>query len=133
MTTPGVRPFLAWTAVGAAFSLAVASLLSIGIFVLPVAIVGLALLLSRQASRNGSAAGAVCGLGIVPLYVAYLNRSGPGDVCTSIAGGGQECTQEWTPWPFLASGLLLVAGGLALFWWLRRRAVRGQATEQVAS
>jgi hypothetical protein len=114
-------------AVGAGFCFALASLPSIGIFVLPVAVLGLALLLSRPASRHGSAAGAICGLGLIPLCIAYLNWGGPGDVCTSTSAR-EACSQEWSPWPFLVSGLFLVAAGLALFWWLRWRAAHRHAS-----
>jgi MYXO-CTERM domain-containing protein len=119
--------FLAWLAVGAGFCLSLATVLTIGVFVLPATIVALIVLLSRPGSRNSSAAGAISGLGLVPLYVAFLNRSGPGTVCSSTAGGGQECTDQWSPWPFLAIGLLLVAAGLGLFLALRRRVSEPQA------
>lgn len=118
---PGLWPFLAWLVAGAGLGLGLASIASIGIFVLPVAIGALVALLSWRGSRNGSAAGVLTGLGTIPLYIAYLNRSGPGNICTAVAGGGQACGEQWNPWPFLAAGLLLVAGGLILFSWLRRK------------
>jgi hypothetical protein len=56
----------------------------------------------------------------MPLLVAYLNRGGPGNVCTTTATS-QSCTTEWSPWPWLAAGLLLVAAGAVTFAWLRAR------------
>jgi hypothetical protein len=47
---------------------------------------------------------------IPALYVAYLNRSGPGTICTSITGG-QSCTDESSPWPWLAVGVGSLLGG----------------------
>lgn len=112
--------FVAWAGVGAGLCLAALTPLTIGIFVLPVAVAaGIALLVWRR-GRNGSVVGLLCGFGLVPLYVGYLNRDGPGTVCHAIAGG-QECGTEWSPVPWLAVGALLIAGGIALFLWLRAR------------
>ncbi|MFC8732203.1 hypothetical protein ACFT5B_07080 [Luteimicrobium sp. NPDC057192] len=58
---------------------------------------------------------ALSGAGVVPLVVAWLNRDGPGDVCTAWSDG--QCaagTEEWSPWPWLAAGVLLVAAGTVL-------------------
>jgi len=118
---PGLWPFIGWAAAGAALCLAAFSILSIGIFVLPMAVAGLAALISWRGTRNSSAAGLLCGLGAVPVYIAYLNRGGPGTVCGAVASGGQVCTAEWNPWPFLAAGVVLIAAGAALFWRLRGR------------
>ncbi len=57
---------------------------------------------------------ALSGAGVLPLVVAWLNRDGPGDVCRAIGDAGQECTEEWSPWPWLAAGVALVAAGVVL-------------------
>jgi hypothetical protein len=118
---PSTGPFLAWGGVGAGLCLATLTPLTIGILVLPAAVAAGAVLLIWRRSRNGSAVGLLSGVGIVPLYVGYLNRDGPGNVCHTIAGG-QECVGEWSPVPWLVLGGLLAACGCALFLWLRARA-----------
>jgi hypothetical protein len=120
---PRVWPFLAWAVVGAGLCIALLTALTIGIFVLPVTLGGMAALLLWRGSRNGSAFGLPAGAGTVPLYVSYLNRGGPGNVCAT-AGTGQSCISEWSPWPWLAAALLLVAAGAGLFLWLRHEASR---------
>jgi hypothetical protein len=128
--TAGIRlrivSFLAWVAVGAAFCLAVLTPLTIGLAVLAAGLLGLLLLLTRAASRNGSISGLISGVGLVPLYVSYLNRKGPGDVCSTSSTGGSHCVSEWSPWPWFLAGVIFVLGGIALFVWLRRAALRGR-------
>jgi hypothetical protein len=118
--------FCAWAAVGALLPVSILGALTIGIFVLPLFVVGV-LLLARSTQGRRSAVGVVAGFGMPFLLLAYFNRSGPGNVCTTTATS-QECTQEWTPWPFLAIGLLIVAGSIALFQWQRSRHARRLAT-----
>jgi hypothetical protein len=121
--SPATWPFLAWAAVGAGGCLALLTALSIGIFVLPLVIAAATALLIWPASRTIAAVGTVSGLGLVPLWVAYLNRGGPGTVCTAVSGG-QSCASEWSPWPWLAAGIVLLAAGIAAFAALRSRASR---------
>jgi hypothetical protein len=118
---PRIWPFFAWAALGAGMCLSLLAVLSIGLFVVPLVIGGLIALLVWPGSRTSAALGVISGLGLVPLFVAYLNRGGPGDVCTTSATGGQSCTTEWSPWPWLGAGLALVALGAVAFGLLRAR------------
>ncbi|MEP7019887.1 MAG: hypothetical protein ABI808_04485 [Pseudonocardiales bacterium] len=123
--TPSVVGFAAWVVAGVAVCLGVLSGFSIGVFVLPAALVFVTVLLALPHTRNSAALGLVSGLGLVPGYVAYLNRHGPGEVCTSTATSS-TCADEWSPWPWLVAGVLLVGTGVALFTERRRRAGRGR-------
>ena len=113
-----VRAFLGWVVVGAGGSLGVLSLLTIGPFVLLLTLFLAGLLLWRVDFGWGMT-GMLSGAAAPVLYVAWLNRGGPGEVCTSYADGGQSCTDAWSPWPFVAVGVLLMVAGLA--WFLRQR------------
>ena len=80
-------------------------------------------LLARRAGLGAATNGLLCGAGVIPLYVAYLNRGGPGQVCTATDSAGtitSACVSESSPWPWLAAGLLLIATGAALFLVTRR-------------
>jgi hypothetical protein len=101
-----------WAAVGAGAITAVLTMLTIGLFVL-LATAALAAVLARYAGRRFLAPGLLAGAGLMPLYVGYLNRGGPGMVCTTTRTGG-SCVQEWSPWPWVAAGLCLVAAGVAV-------------------
>ena len=105
--------FGAWFVVGAALALAVLGAMTIGIFVLPIALVAIGALLARERSRTGMQ-GLVAGAGLPFLYVALLNRDGPGEVCTRMTNG-TSCSQEHSPWPWLAIGVLLLVLGVSLF------------------
>ena len=104
--------FGAWLAVGAACTVSFVGAASIGLFVLPIAVAATALVAWRSSLRG--VCGMIAGLGLPLLYVAYLNRGGPGNVCTTITGG-QDCIQEFDPWPWLIAGVLLVVAGVVVF------------------
>ena len=90
--------FTAWLIIGAGYALSLLGAASIGLLVLPLPVLATILLARRQHASSGLP-GLISGLGIPLLYVAYLNRAGPGTICTTITGGGQECAGEWSPWP----------------------------------
>jgi hypothetical protein len=94
-------------------ALAVLGAFSIGIFVLPVVLAAAGLLVTRRGATRGLP-GLISGMGTPLFYVAYLNRDGPGTVCTTLRGG-QDCLEEWSPWPWLYGGALLLLGGVAAF------------------
>jgi hypothetical protein len=101
-----------WAAVGAGAATGALTALTIGLFVL-LATAVLAAVLVRYAGVRLAGPGVLTGAGLMPLYVGYLNRGGPGMVCTTAAASG-SCVQEWSPWPWVAAGLWLVAAGVAL-------------------
>ena len=116
---PILWSFLAWPVVGAALSFGVLALMTIGIFILPFALLGLFILLKWGGDRRSSV-GLISGVGLPLLYVAFLNRDGPGTICSPYGNGGQQCMDEWSPWPWFLIGAALVATGIALFVRLRR-------------
>src|ERR1035441_7753758 len=85
--------FGAWLLTGAAWALSLVVILSIGLFVIPLAIVATVLLARRTSWRPGLP-GLIAGLGAPLFYVAYLNRAGPGNVCTAVARG-TSCMKEF--------------------------------------
>lgn len=110
-----------WAAVGAAYAAGLAGALSVGIVLVPVAIVATVVLVGRRAALVG-APGAGVGVAAVLFYLAYVNRAGPGLVCTRIAAGaGMRCVDETSPWPWLAAGVVVVAAAVAVFGVLVRR------------
>ncbi len=111
-----------WAVVGAGGVLGLLTALTIGIFVLPATIALAAILVWRRQLRLAGP-GVLTGLGILPCYIAYLNRGGPGTICTTTATGG-SCTQEWSPWPWLGVGLCLTVAGAVLS---RRKVTAGVA------
>jgi hypothetical protein len=73
--------------------------------------------------------GFLLGLSTAPLYIAWLNRGGPGLVCTTTADS-VACTDQWSPWPFVALGVLFAGAGVVLLGVTRRR---GAALPSTAS
>jgi ABC-type thiamin/hydroxymethylpyrimidine transport system permease subunit len=113
--------FVAWAAVGAGYAFGVLGALSIGVFVLAIAAVATVLLARHPQARTGLI-GLVSGLGLPLLFVAFLNRAGPGTVCTTTATS-QSCSEEWSPWPWLLIGVALVVVGCVWFGVRSRRQV----------
>jgi hypothetical protein len=106
--------FLAWLVVGAAYAMSLLAILTIGLFIAPVALV-MTVLLWRKRRADRELLGLVSGLALPLLYVAYLNRDGPGTVCTTGRDGSQSCNDEWSSWPWLAVGVLLLLPGAGAF------------------
>lgn len=115
--------FIAWMLTGAGFALGILGALSIGPYVLVITVTATTVLATRTGSKVGLP-GLVSGLGPPLFYVAFLNRSGPGTVCTS-TGTGQSCVDEWSPWPWLAIAIVLLVSGCLWFAMASRR--RGAA------
>jgi hypothetical protein len=82
-------------------------------------------LLWRIRRKDRELLGLVSGLALPVLYVAYLNRDGPGTVCRTGRDGSQACIDEWSPWPWLVVGALTTSGG--------RCGIRGSGPRQSVS
>ncbi|MFC1429626.1 hypothetical protein ACEZDB_03025 [Streptacidiphilus sp. N1-3] len=109
--------FAAWLLLGAGWCLALLTALTIGVFVAPVVLAATALLLWRAGKRSAvGLPGLVSGPALLLFFVGYLNRGGPGDVCTA---DGTTCTEEWDPTGWLVAGSVLLLAGVALFLVLR--------------
>jgi hypothetical protein len=68
---------------------------------------------SRPTIRH-SAFGVLSGAGVLMLYVAWVQRAGPGATCwhTATAGG---CDQHLNPLPWLLAGIAMFIGGIAAY------------------
>ncbi|WP_458248755.1 hypothetical protein [Streptomyces sp. MAI_2237] len=110
--------FAGWLASGACAGVGLAALLTVGVPLVLLAVAAAGFLLWKG-PRN-AVAGLLAGLAAPLFLLAYLNRDGPGNVCRAVAGG-QSCTDEYAPAPFLAAGLVLAVAGLVLFVVLSRR------------
>ena len=107
--------FWAWVIVGAGAALAAVSLGPI--LLIPVALVA-GLMASRPVIRR-SAFGLLSGAGVTLLYVAYVQRHGPGTTSwhTATASG---CDHHLNPIPWLVIGLACLVAGVVAH--ARRRA-----------
>jgi hypothetical protein len=111
--------FAAWCVAGTGGCFGVLSILTVGPFVLLATLTLCGWLLFRQGFGAGMA-GLLTGAAVPLLYVAWLNRDGPGEVCTRTATGS-SCGDEWSPWPFVVAGLVAAIAGVVLFLRLRHR------------
>ena len=100
--------FFVWALLGSAA--AVASISLGPLLGLPTIVAGVLLWRLRPDAR-GATFGLLTGAGALSLYVAWLQRDGPGTTCwhTATASG---CDQHLNPLPWLVAGAALVAAGL---------------------
>jgi hypothetical protein len=116
--------FAAWVGAGALVAFTLVSAASIGLFVLPFALLAL-WLVSRHARPRATAFGLFAGAGLVCLLIWALNagsspcpESGSG---TAPPGGVEEACGGLDALPFLVAGIALTLAGPALFAAARRR------------
>ena len=102
-----------WCLAGAGLCLGVLSILTVGPFVLLVTL-GLCAWLLWRVDFGWGMLGLLSGAAVPVLYVAWLNRDGPGQVCTSTATD-TSCADEWSPWPFVALAVVLAGAGVVAF------------------
>ena len=120
-----VRPpawwaYIWWAATGALVSFGVVSLLTIGVFLIPVALVLFVVGMLLAPLRNQATIVMIGGLAAAPLYIAWLNRQGPGTVCEPYGVDGSHCWEQWSPWPFAAVALLLIGASIVMAGLLRK-------------
>lgn len=86
-------------------------MISLGPIALVPAVIAGTLIATRRASRQ-SLFGLLAGAGLLSLFVAYVQRAGPGTTCwhTATAAG---CGQHLDPIPWLVVGCLLTLGAVA--------------------
>jgi hypothetical protein len=101
-------------AIGVGVAVTVLTPLTVGPFVLVAVVVALGVLVRRPAGLDAAVTGLLPGAGLLMVYIAYINRHGPGEVCRT-AATEHECTTQWSPWPWLLVGLGLTAVGVWLF------------------
>ena len=102
-----------WVLVGALGGFGIVGLLTIGALALGLAILLALIAILVPGLRNRASLGVVGGLTAAPLYLAWLNRRGPGEVCSHM-GTDVSCVEEWSPWPFAVVALALIAGCVVL-------------------
>ncbi len=78
--------FTGWLLIGASYLLALLTILSIGIFILPIMVVGTVALATRRDTQRGLP-GLVSGASLPLFLLTYLNRHGPGTYCTTLVAG----------------------------------------------
>ena len=98
--------FWAWAIAGA--------VLAVGLDIPPLLVVGglLTLIVGWLQGSGRHMEGMLTGAGLPFLYVAYVNRHGPGTVCYSNGHGGGGCSEYLNPWPWLVVGSVLVLAGI---------------------
>jgi hypothetical protein len=120
MAETGWWRFTAWVFAGALTFFAFLTGLSIGLFVLPFAVIAL-WLAARRSRIWPEILGLVGGIGVIGFVIAAVNHDGSGcrtseeDGFTTVTCGGLD------PMPWLVSGLLLVAAASVLYAFARRR------------
>jgi hypothetical protein len=101
--------FFVWALFGSSWALASVSLGPL--LLVPTALLGVFLWRRRPVARR-SAFGLMTGAGTLLLYIAWLQRDGPGTTCRHIPGPGIQCDQHLNPLPWLVIGIILVVAGV---------------------
>ncbi len=120
--TPPWWAYVWWGVVGALLGFGVAALLTVGIVFLLAGVLLTVVGALVPALRNRSAVAIPSGVACLVLYLAWLNRDGPGNVCQT-TGLETRCVDEYSPWPFLIAAVVLVATSVAMARALRKSVV----------
>jgi hypothetical protein len=115
------RTVLAWVPVGVLVCIGILSILSIGIVILPIA----GFLSYRLAKRRRSAGlvvpGLLAGASFGPFLIAFINRDGPGYICTRTATS-VSCGAQANPWIGVGIGVGMLVVAAVIFLRARRSA-----------
>ncbi|MDP9200894.1 MAG: hypothetical protein M3P26_03025 [Gemmatimonadota bacterium] len=126
----GWQSLAEWAVACGLMTLAVIGAMTIGIFVLPVAIAAVVLVARRNRAWPEAPMGALVGAGSIFLFVAYRNRSyspcPPGPM--RLAQGEHFSCGGFDPIPWLTIGLALTASGFAGYLVYRRTRLPAAAT-----
>ena len=106
--------FVGWSLVGAAYVVGVLGVLTMGLFVMPLAIIGTVLLVRSAPSRR-AVAGLIGGPAWILSFLAIRDH-GTSPVCSGTFGGGTCAYQPWNRWPLVAGAIasVVIAGALFL-------------------
>jgi hypothetical protein len=104
--------FAAWVIVGCALALGLISFALGPLVLIPAA--AIAVLMLRSPTARRSAYGALIGVGVLLLFVAYVNRDGPGTTCWE-HGATMGCGEHLNPLPWLLLGIAFVVGGFVAY------------------
>jgi hypothetical protein len=99
--------FWLWALVGVGGALGAVSLGWLSL--LPAAVAAAAM--AHRPSARRSAYGLLTGAGLLLLFVAYVNRHGPGTTCYQ-HDTATGCDEHLNPLPWLVAGVVLVVGGV---------------------
>jgi hypothetical protein len=121
---PGLGWFAAWAGAGALLAFSLASAASVGLFIIPFALLSLWAIVRASPPRR-TAFGLVSGAGFVCLLIWALNRGyrpcpESGEL-TVPAGATSEGCGGFDALPFLVAGIVLALAGPALFAAARQR------------
>lgn len=105
--------FVAWLLAGVLWTAAIAAILSIGIFILPMAVAATWFLARRPEARRGMAA-LIAVAGLPFFLLARLNRNGQGTVLRGFGGNVTGFVQT-NPWPWVTLGVLLFGASVVVF------------------
>jgi hypothetical protein len=106
------RWFATWVVVGCALAFGVVSFAIGPLVFIPAAVI--AVLMLRKPAARRSAYGALLGIGLLLLFVAYVNREGPGTTCWE-HGTTVGCGEHLNPLPWLLVGVAFVVGGFVAY------------------
>lgn len=130
----GWQSFAEWALALALFSFAVIGAASIGMLVLPFALLALVLVARRNRAWPEAPTGGLTGVGSICLLVAYKSRAyspcPTGTIRVQVAKGEHEhfSCGGFDPMPWLTVGLLLTAAGFVGYLVSRRTRLAAAAT-----
>jgi hypothetical protein len=120
----GWRSLIEWALALGLVALALIGAASIGIFVVPFAVVALVFASDRNRTGAEPVLGGLVGVGSVCLFVAYRNRAyvpcPPPGIPVQARPGEHFSCGGLNPIPWLTVGVLLIAVGIACYLVLRR-------------